>query len=243
MSPLNRVIAVGLLLAAGAACAQDEPAEPPEPVQPRVVFDMRANYSQGTFTPDTAWLGLFCKGKRCDVKRAKVHIEAYSEQALDGDMTTLDGLKPEGAPVALFSNTTLAAGKVDSWYRPADTGDVALAYTSLRYLGRWAIPGGAVRLTISWIRLPDGKGYRYLLGDGKRKQFLLATPNKGDYGGDVFPVIMWVGDLDRDGKMDMLIDLPDDCRYDQRMYLSSLAKKGKFVGKAAGFAGSKSACG
>lgn len=232
-----------MLLAAGSACAQDEPAEPSEPVQPRVVFEMRANYSQGTFTPDTAWLGLFCEGKRCDVKRAKVQIEAYSEQELDGGMTTLDGLKPEGSPVALFYNTTLTAGKVDAWYRPANTGNGPVSSTSLRHLGRWAIPGGAVPLTISWVRLPDGKGYRYLLGDGKTKQFLFATPEKGDYGGDIFPVIVWVGDLDRDGKMDMLIDIPDDCRYDQRMYLSSLARKGQFVGKAAGFAGYMSACG
>ena len=82
------------------------------------------------------------------------------------------------------------------------------------------------------------------LSDGKTKQFLFATSLQSHYGGGTTPYVHWVGDLDRDGKADFLLDLPDDnCGYDDRLYLSSLATGTAFVAKAAQLSGREAACG
>jgi len=57
-------------------------------------------------------------------------------------------------------------------------------------------------------------------------------------------IIEWIGDLDGDGKMDILLSLPDDnCGYDERLYLSSQAGQGEIVHKAAQLSGREAACG
>ncbi len=94
------------------------------------------------------------------------------------------------------------------------------------------------------MRLPDQGGFRYHLGDGTTRQFLFATAFEGHYGGDTTPRVQWVGDLDGDGRADLLISLPDDnCGFDDRLYLSSVARPGQLMGLAARFAGRYPACG
>ena len=56
--------------------------------------------------------------------------------------------------------------------------------------------------------------------------------------------IVGAGDLDGDGRADLLLSLPDDdCGFDDRLYLSSMAGPGQLVGLAARFAGRHPACG
>ena len=47
---------------------------------------------------------------------------------------------------------------------------------------------------------------------------------------------MWAGDLDGDGKLDLLLNLSTHYNLDShRLFLSSMAKKGQLVGEAAVF--------
>ena len=45
--------------------------------------------------------------------------------------------------------------------------------------------------------------------------------------------LLWAGDIDRDGKLDFLIDFSSDDSGEQCLWLSSRAKLGEFAGKAA----------
>jgi hypothetical protein len=229
-------IAATMLMCAAAATA--------EPAAALGLVHMEDHqYPEGTFARNAKWLGLFCEQMICELRDAKVRIKTGKVKDMEDQDEAVDLFEPEGNPQAVFSGTRLAAGKVSTWYvSPDKTGESAAA-SRLRALGRWSMPGGAVALTISWVKLPDDKGFRYHLSDGVTQQFLFALPARGDYGNVNYPVIRWVGDLDNDGKMDMLVSLPDDCKYDQRLYLSSLAAKGEFVAKAAALAGGSAACG
>ncbi|WP_431477991.1 FG-GAP repeat protein [Massilia eburnea] len=85
---------------------------------------------------------------------------------------------------------------------------------------------------------------RYHLSDGATKQFLFAVNALGEYGGETMAVIYWAGDMDGDGKLDLLMGIPDEsCAYDERLYLSSGAAESVLLRKAAHTHGSQAACG
>ena len=54
---------------------------------------------------------------------------------------------------------------------------------------------------------------RYHLSDGATKQFLFAVNALGEYGGETTPVIYWAGDMDGDGKLDLLMGIPDESYF------------------------------
>jgi hypothetical protein len=234
--PRSRIAAAAMLLWAGAAFAA--------PASPLLVVQFDQQYAQGTFARNGQWLGLFCDNALCELKRAAVRIKNGKATNVLDEVEELDVLDVDGDPLAQFYGTTLAAGKVTTWYRPGADPTTSGAVSHLRALGRWAMPWGAAPLTLSWVKLPELHGYRYHLTDGVNKQFLFSTALEGHYGGATTPVIYWVGDLDQDGKIDLLLGLPDDnCGFDQRLYLSSLAATGALVAKAAALVGSQAACG
>lgn len=225
-----------IALGAGSVCA--------EPAKPLAVIEVSRSYSKGTFPRQGSWLGLYCNGSDCEIRDATVNVtSSTARNVLDEDEPT-DVLNVDDGPFALFHGTTLKPGKVVTWFKAADAPDGTLAYTQLQKLGRWQMPWGSLPLTISWVKLPGDQGFRYHIGDGKTKQFLLSRPLEGHYGGDTTPFVRWVGDLDGDGKIDMLLTLPDDnCRYDDQLYLSSLATGQEFIQKATEFSGYEAACG
>jgi hypothetical protein len=131
-------------------------------------------------------------------------------------------------------------------------------FRQLRKLGQWQVKLGGQQLGMSWVRLPRPKSpdetmYRYHLGDGATKQFIFSSfGDKGAAnGGAVTPFVHWAGDLDKDGKPDLLVEIPygmDDgadtrCEVAYRLYLSSQAKEGEVLHKAAQTAGTQPACG
>ncbi len=219
-------------------------AAPAQQGGPLVVIGHAPQLARGTLPRDGAWSGLYCVAQDCELRPATVSItESSARNALDED-EALDVLGVEGDPLALFHDVPLKPGKVATWYEASENPEGSRQYTSLKRLGRWQMPGGEQRLSLSWVKLPDEGGYRYFVGDGKQKQFLFETAVEGHYGGDKTPIVHWVGDLDGDGKTDFLLSLPDDnCGYDQRLYLSSQAVTGELVHRAALLSGSEAACG
>lgn len=144
----------------------------------------------------------------------------------------------------MLHNVSIKPGKVTTWFVATKPMYESAHYEKLQKAGRWEMPWGKTPLTISWVRLPEYGGYRYHLTDGKRKQFLFRTELEGHYGGANTPFVLWVGDLDSDGKIDLILSLPDDnCGFDERLYLSSLAGEGAIVRKAAQLSGGEAACG
>ncbi|WP_426168640.1 hypothetical protein [Pseudoduganella sp. R-34] len=96
---------------------------------------------------------------------------------------------------------------------------------------------------LSWVKTAEGRKRYHLTGDSA-KQFLFAVDALGHYEGDTTPVVYWAGDLDGDGKGDLLLAIPDDnCGYDERLYLSSGTGEGSLLRKAAHTSGREPACG
>lgn len=210
---------------------------------PRMVIEQSRQYGQGTFPRHANWLGLYCDDQACELKPALVHITSSSAKNVLDEDEELDVLTINDAPLALLPNTSLKAGKVLTWYQAKANPSEALQWQKLKKLGKWAMPWGAQPLTLSWVQTPDG-WKRYHVSDGQTKQFLFSTELESHYGGDTTPIIHWVGDLDGDGKADLLLSIPDDnCGFDERLYLSSQAGEGKFLRKAAQLTGREAACG
>jgi hypothetical protein len=215
-----------------------------EPLKPLVAIEFPKSYAEGTLPHQGFWLGLYCNESDCEIRNAAVKVTSSSAKNVLDEDEAIDILDIDDRPFALFYGTTLKPGKVVTWFKAGNSPYGTRSFTQLQRLGRWQMPWGITPLTISWVKLPEYGGFRYHLGDGKAKQFLFATSLESHYGGDTTPFVRWVGDLDGDGKIDLLLTLPDDnCGYDERLYLSSLATGQEFIRKAAQLSGREAACG
>ena len=86
-----------------------------------------------------------------------------------------------------------------------------------------------------WYKIED---YKLYLSDGKSEQLITTVP----YFGGTSPDILWIGDLDDDGKPDFAVRT--ETWYEEvqiELYLSSIAEKGELV-KLAGMAYHNAAC-
>lgn len=233
---LNKLLTLAAL-AAAATLAHAEPATP------LVVTDYDAPYAAHTFPRQGSWLGLYCIESECELRAADVQIVSMLTEHMDEPVQT-ESLLVSGQPLALFHGVDLSPGAVDGWFVANRPPQESGAHQQLSRLGRWHLPWGATPLTLSWVQLPDHGGYRYHLSDGHRKQFLFGTADEGEHGGETTPFVQWAGDIDGDGEVDLLVSLPDDtCGYDERLYLSSQARPGQFLRKAAQLHGGFAACG
>ena len=209
---------------------------------PLVLTDLAGAYAPGSLPPGGDWLALECGPAGCALRSTRLQLSRKTVLHLDEFRVPLEIPRVKGSPLALLHGLALSPGPVTRWHGGERDADRATA--QLRRLGRWTVPGDARQLALSWVRLPAQGGFRYHLGDGTTRQFLFATAFEGHYGGDTTPRVRWAGDLDGDGRADLLLSLPDDnCGFDNRLYLSSMAGPGQLVGLAARFAGRYPACG
>ena len=74
------------------------------------------------------------------------------------------------------------------------------------------------------------------LNQGKIKQFIADTTEKEDSDFTSTVTVVWAGDLDHDGKLDLILDFGSYNNGLTVLYLSSYAKKGEVSGKVAEFA-------
>lgn len=63
-----------------------------------------------------------------------------------------------------------------------------------------------------------------------------SRENELTFGSEHEPVVLWAGDLDRDGRLDLLVDTSDHYNVSEvALYLSSIARNGELVRRAANF--------
>jgi hypothetical protein len=160
-------------------------------------------------------------------------------------------------PVAVFNGVNLPIARVATVLLARKEPGTSAHYLKLRKVGQWQARLSGRQLEISWVRLPRPKSpneymYRYYLVAGATKQFIFSSFGRIDAekGGTVTPFVHWAGDIDGDGKIDLLIEIPygmdegedAQCQLAYRLYLSSQAAEGEVLHKAAQTAGTQPAC-
>ncbi|MCK7595347.1 hypothetical protein [Pseudomarimonas salicorniae] len=233
---MHRPILALLCLAAAGGCLAEAP------TGAFMALGNGGQFAAGSFPKTDDWLGLECDGNGCSLNQVYPAIgRGAMRNILDEDEPT-DVVHVHGPVIAVFSGLPALRNPVATWGR-----DPVLAspYAGGEAQGRFDLPLGEKGLHWEWQRSEDGHQFQHRLTDGERSQVLFELPAEGHYGGDTStPALNWIGDIDGDGRLDLLLSLPDDsCSFDQRLYLSSLAAPGEWLGLAARFAGDHPACG
>jgi len=243
ITPRKAYFLISLILLALIVIAYSKVADaaPPASTSPIVAVGSSDTFARGTLPRKGPWLGLFCEDGDCELRTIRVSVASSEHENVLGELEETEELGVLDNPVAVFHGTPLKAGPVTTWHGVEPSGR---EFGGTNKMGRWDVPGRKESFELSWSEQADGEGFRYYLEHGAKKQMLLETAAMTHDGEDVAPIIHWVGDMDGDGKIDMLVSVAgESCNYDVRLYLSSMAGKGEFVGKAAHFSGDAPACG
>ena len=191
------------------------------------------------------WYGLFPKGEAFLLKKVKVGVRLEQDPILDrrnrktGKRVSID-LKDE--PLFLVgTRDTLPEGEVaggvpdHTFIEPAASRELKILRKDCRLSAEGGLemaPGGRW-----WLKDKRYKPYRILLNEGGASQILSETDSlfRGSFltGPGAHPYVEWAGDLDRDGRMDILLNQASDNVTHWILYLSSKAKSGELVGKVA----------
>lgn len=215
-----------------------------QPTNGLLVLGSGGDYAHGSFKGKGAWLGLYCSDLNCSLRKADVTITRTTKKNILEEEEPVDTMSVPDDPIAVVRGvTSLSVGPVKTWYRSEEPQNDS-SLSGLKTLGLWKMPWGKKPLTLSAIKASDYQ-LDYFVSDGKVSQKLLTTSIEGHYGGDTsIPEIHWIGDLDQDNIIDIILSLPDDnCGFDMRLYLSATATSKEVLNPAAALAGTEPACG
>ncbi len=190
------------------------------------------------------WWGIFPEGEGYTFQPVRVRVEAVVDPLADGDTRktatriTIPG-KAQEVPLirGLMSSV---AGPVKALKPSKDWGYIAPGNSiTLPWDREYALTISAKGREVlkeapgsKWTEIVD---YRLSLscqpGDMSKRQILVSIPELRDEDG---PELLWAGDLDRDGKLDLLYNLSSFyIDTELALFLSSAAKEGELVGLVA----------
>ncbi len=181
------------------------------------------------------WLALVVDNGKATLQFTTLKIEAVNDPIGDGpdDKTGRSVAAPGIEPRVLLRNI---AG--------LRTGEVAVAVAEVQPLSvatplPIAFGGKTLNLAVRCSGTGDALACNVVLGDGVTEQVLFDTyAARGENGaielGDAIPSVLFAGDLDRDGRVDLLIDTTDHYNLSRpTLFLSGAAKKGQHVAEVA----------
>lgn len=172
------------------------------------------------------WLGLFCQGDVCSLAPARVRVEPFrdiydDEHEANGRSVSIAGLPDE--LVCLFKNVPgieMGAVRTVSERDIIDDRDHAtVTFDGIAYELRRTLPDTF-----------DEPARLMLRGEGKVQT--IAIEMKVGEGGPVW-VVQWAGDLDHDGRLDLILSCDGDNFSALELYLSGTAREGELVRAAA----------
>lgn len=193
----------------------------------------------------TGWYGVFEGPSGHMVKSVSLTVEKAKDEVIDGDKEKtgkkLSIQPPSPAPLFLFKPAKipfLDSAALESPLAGQTSGQEIspdLSPMTLRLGDK--IPEGTIVSTGKREReLGDGR-YLYsniqvfFKSEGKSQRLWTAAALD-----DSSPRVIWYGDLDRDGKIDLLLNLTDHYNVTSlELFLSSLATKGQLLKKVAQF--------
>ena len=175
------------------------------------------------------WIGLYKNGDSYSLESTKIIVKNNGE-AMYG--TTVSTARAGETVFLLRGARHLASGPIATVYDDSDNDFDS--YFGENPVKLYVFEGREYRLRLEnsdngYLR----KGSQLVLeSDGKRQ--LLRSLNDGC--GDCGWSVEWVGDLDRDGKLDFYLDLNNHYNSSEpTLFLSTSAKEGKLLGIFAGF--------
>lgn len=210
-------------------------AKQPAGKQSQNVFVLTAGQDRGHWMspeqlPRNGWLALFDDGKNMRIARTKV-VVLKSEGTGSYQLTEVDS-KPAGAQFLFHGVPGLKVGPVHLPEWVHDSGDPSLS--GIR-LGQTI----EMRLGKNWYRLAlktSGPGYmdaRLILETKGRRQVLYALKGDGD---EPHFAVYVMGDLDGDGKLDLIVTMSPKYSWSpMSVLLSSAAGPGELVHEVASY--------
>jgi hypothetical protein len=188
------------------------------------------------------WLGLYVAQSGAILRYSKLRVRSVFDEVIDygtGRMTAkLVGVRSARNPVFLLSHaTTLRAGPVTSLFRA----DPDFSKGVEKFPVRLSLRRKSYILKVtSADKTPsscgDGnfpKNARLSLVTGSSLQTLYQIDGCGN---DPSWFLLWAGDLDRDGKLDLYVSVTYHYDVsDHKLFLSSGTTKGKLVREVASF--------
>jgi len=170
------------------------------------------------------WLGLFCNQDSCTVAPTRVRVERFRDMSDGENETTGRSVSIDGLPdelVCLLKNVPgIEAGSVPTVPDRDivdDRDKATVVYNGVTYHLRRSLPEPNAL---------DDPARLLLRGEGKVQT--IAVEYKLDDGGPVWTV-QWAGDLDRDGRLDLIVSCDGYNFSALELFLSSKAREGELV--------------
>lgn len=185
------------------------------------------------------WLGLFKDNGKSFLRYTKIKVSRVRDEIVDGDSKAKTGKKVSvenlTAPIFLLNNAKmLKEGDVKTLFYASKNEEA-------KNLENGFSENYALHNTNYTLKVVNEKtsgkyitnGSKLVVESGNIKQVLVSLPNGGN---DASWSLLWVGDLDKDGKLDFYADVSSHYNMSNPvLFLSSQAEKGKLVKDVADF--------
>ncbi|MBM3460904.1 MAG: hypothetical protein FJX76_02275 [Armatimonadetes bacterium] len=182
--------------------------------------------------PPGSYWGLFPGRSGTDLRECRVRISLAHDPIVDSKPTEKTGraikIDREGEPLLLLRGVSLRPGPVSTTF----CGELRMA-PEMRLVQK--LEGREYVLEARADSVKDGvcTNYRLTLTYQDKTREVLRVPRCDAT--DV-PRILWAGDLDRDGRLDLFLDASSHYNLSRRtLFLSSKARAGRLLEKVADF--------
>lgn len=190
------------------------------------------------------WWGVFRQGGGIVLQPTSVTVEAVRNPLFEEETektAVMIGITQASRPAFLFRGLRgIQAGPLESCHVDLESTQLYPGQEVELKLGKRRLQERARLVVTGSVELPSGAAYpsvgayqlHLIVGFGNAVSQMIADLPGVSRGS--WPGLVWAGDLDGDGKLDLLLDLrKNDLTTELALYLSSAAKEGELVGLAA----------